>query len=168
MLHDVYIDNCTSLMQSLVIRACSAVTLSALSACDRRHREACRPRLRELKEEHDALALASHLGCSQRAHLRHLRALTLADGLPREMWSLLGKWLRKGGCLECVHCLRCESWWRRGELPWIELEPVRAGELKRMSLEERFTLNEFDTEDGLLRSVLECMSPEARSESAES
>ena len=50
--------------------------------------------------------------------------------------------------LECVHCLRCESWWRRGELPWIELEPVRTGELKRMSLEERFTLNEFDTEDG--------------------
>ena len=50
--------------------------------------------------------------------------------------------------------MRCESWWRRGELPWIDLEPLRAGGPQAMSLEERFTISRFDTKDGLLETIL--------------
>ena len=72
---------------------------------------------------------------------------------------LLGSWLREKGRLGCVHCVRCESWWRRGELPWIDLAPLRAGEPQAMSLEERFTIARFDTEDGLLETILARVQP---------
>ena len=80
--------------------------------------------------------------------------ITIADGLPVRLRPLLGSWLREKGRLGCVHCVRCESWWRRGELPWIDLEPLRAGGPQAMSLEERFTISRFDTKDGLLETIL--------------
>ena len=155
-----YVDEAHSLMHE-VMAACTTEALVALAATDRWHREQLRPQMLKAREEHDedCNTLACSLGCCHCSELQHLRAISIADGLPVRLRPLLGSWLREKGRLGCVHCVRCESWWRRGELPWIDLAPLRAGEPQAMSLEERFTIARFDTEDGLLETILARVQP---------
>ena len=164
MLRDEYLDATRSLMHEVLFVAqttCTPAALAALAATDHWNREQLQPLMSKLHYEHNenCAALLSSLGCLHRSQLQDLRAITIADGLPKKLQTLLGTWLRESGCLSCVHCLRCESWWRRGDLPWIELAPLRSGEPEGLSLEERFTLDRFDTEDGLLKTIIAQIRP---------
>ena len=155
-----HVDEARSLMHE-VLASCTTEALVALAGTDHWHREQLRPQMLKLREEHDddCDTLACSLGCCHGSQLQHLRAITIADGLPLRLRSLLGTWLREKGRLGCVHCVRCESWWHRGDLPWIDLAPLRAGEPQAMSLEERFTIARFDTEDGLLETIFARVQP---------
>jgi|NorSeaMetagenome_1021524.scaffolds.fasta_scaffold60477_1 hypothetical protein len=155
-----YVDGERTLMHE-VLAACTTEALIALAATDHCNREQLRPQMLKLREEHDedCDTLACSLGCCHCSELQHLRAITIADGLPVRLRPLLGSWLREKGRLGCVHCVQCESWWRRGELPWIELAPLRAGGPQAMSLEERFTIARFDTKDGLLETIFARVHP---------
>ena len=150
-----YVDSARTLMHE-VLAVCTTEALIALAATDHWHRQQLRPQMLKLRQDHeeDCDMLACSLGCRHCSELKYLRAITIADGLPVRLRPLLGSWLREKGRLGCVHCVRCESWWRRGELPWIDLEPLRAGGPQAMSLEERFTISRFDTKDGLLETIL--------------
>ena len=150
-----YVDSTGTLMHE-VLAVCTTEALIALAATDHWHRQQLRPQMLKLCQDHeeDCDMLACSLGCRHCSELKHLRTITIADGLPVRLRPLLGSWLREKGRLGCVHSVRCESWWRRGELPWIDLEPLRAGGPQAMSLEERFTISRFDTKDGLLETIL--------------
>lgn len=154
LLIDEHGDNTRSLMHEVLTR-CTTETLAALAASDHWHRNQLRPQMAKLRDDHDENCneLYCHLGCHHRSQLRHLRTITIADGLPKKLRPLLGNWLREKGCLGCVHCVRCESWRRRGNLPWIDLASLRAGKPQAMSLEERVTIDRYDTEDGLLKTI---------------
>ena len=63
--------------------------------------------------------------------------------------------MRETGRLAGVNYVRCRSWIVVGEeIGWIDLEPVRAGELQHMCDKERSLLDKLDTPDGLLKTVL--------------
>jgi hypothetical protein len=158
-LHDAHVDDLHSVMHE-VTSVCSVETLARLSAADRRHHEHCYMRLQSCYDTHLSMErdLARRLGYLYHPRpepwqrISSVRDLTVPDDLPHALRPLLGKWLRATGRLAQVHRVRCRSWTAGGF--WFLIAPVRAGEPQHMRPEERAALDELDTPDGLLKTVL--------------
>lgn len=161
LLRAAHVDDLTCALDG-VIAVSTAEALGALSATSRWYCDRSKEQLRSLHASHKIFeyALSCRLGYLELAQLEHVRALTIPDDLPEAMRPLLGRWLRQTGRLAKVCCVRCQSWIRTGELiPWIDLAPVRdQGGPHRDFGGWRSTedlLRKFDTEDGLIATVLD-------------
>ena len=122
-----------------------------------------------MREEHElARRLGGSNGLSSRVDLclargsdpwplfAAVRGLTIPATLPPHLRPLLGKELQTTGRLAQVSSVRCRWFVKVGDVVgWIELDSIRAGRPECMTDEERFTLDNLDTPDGLLKTVLE-------------